>query len=58
MPFVSEAQRRWGNSPSGQEALGKEGVKEWNSATKGKSLPERKGPPQKKKAFTFPSARS
>ena len=42
MPFVSDAQRRWGNSPAGQKALGKKGVAEWNAATAGKSLPERK----------------
>ena len=42
MPFVSEAQRRWGNSSAGRKALGKKGVKEWNEATKGKDLPERK----------------
>lgn len=43
MPFVSEAQRRWGNSPSGHKALGDAGVAEWNSATRGKKLPARKG---------------
>lgn len=44
MPWKSEAQRRWGNSPSGQEALGKSGVAEWNAATpKGKPLPEKVG---------------
>lgn len=41
MPFVSDAQRRWGNSPAGHEALGDAGVKEWNAATKGKVLPEK-----------------
>jgi hypothetical protein len=41
MPFVSDAQRRWGNSPTGHEALGDAGVKEWNAATKGKALPEK-----------------
>lgn len=39
MPFVSKAQQRWGNSPSGIKALGKAGVKEWNSSTAGKKLP-------------------
>lgn len=43
MPFVSDAQRRWGNSPAGHAALGDKGVAEWNAATKGKKLPERKG---------------
>ena len=41
MPFKSKAQMRWGNSPSGKEALGAAGVKEWDQATKGKKLPER-----------------
>lgn len=40
-PWESLAQERWGNSPSGQKALGKKGVAEWNSATKGKKLPKR-----------------
>lgn len=41
MPFVSQAQQRWGNSPAGRKALGKKGVAEWNASTKGKSLPEK-----------------
>lgn len=41
MPWVSDAQRRWGNSPSGHAALGDKGVNEWNQASKGKSLPEK-----------------
>jgi hypothetical protein len=41
MPWQSEAQRRWGNSPEGHKALGKAGVKEWNDATGNKKLPER-----------------
>lgn len=45
MPWKSEAQRRWGNSPSGRKALGDAGVDEWNGATKGKKLPERKSKP-------------
>jgi hypothetical protein len=48
MPFVSNAQRRWGHSPSGLKALGgPEKVKEWDQATKGKKLPERKAPKEK-----------
>ena len=43
MPWVSDAQRRWGNSPSGHKALGDSGVAEWNAASKGKKLPARKG---------------
>lgn len=42
MPFVSKAQQRWGNSPAGKKALGSAGVAEWNAATKGKKLPQRK----------------
>jgi hypothetical protein len=41
MPFKSKAQMRWGNSSSGVKALGKKGVKEWDQATKGKSLPQK-----------------
>ena len=42
-PYVSEAQRRWAHTSSGMEALGgKSGVHEWDEATKGKKLPERK----------------
>ena len=42
MPWKSEAQRKWGNSPAGIRALGgKKNVEEWNKATKGKSLPQR-----------------
>jgi hypothetical protein len=41
MPWMSRAQQKWGNSPSGHRALGDSGVNEWNSATKGKSLPKR-----------------
>ena len=41
-PFVSEAQRRWGHTAAGEEALGGEaGVHEWDEATKGKKLPEK-----------------
>lgn len=51
MPFVSKAQRRWGNSPAGQKALGgEEKVAEWNGATP-KALPERKGKTKKQAAL-------
>ena len=40
MPYKSEKQRRWAHTPSGKEALGPEGVKEWDKASKGKDLPE------------------
>ncbi len=39
--FVSQAQRRWGHSPSGLAALGKRGVAEFDRATAGHRLPER-----------------
>jgi hypothetical protein len=42
MPWVSKAQERWGNSPSGRKALGASGVAEWNSASKGLKLPNKK----------------
>lgn len=41
MPWVSAAQRRWGNSPAGHKALGDAGVAEWNAASKGQDPPER-----------------
>ena len=40
MPAKSKAQLRWVNSPAGHKALGNAGVKEWDAATKGKTLPE------------------
>jgi len=43
MPAKSLAQLRWINSPSGRKALGESGVKEWDDASKGLKLPERKG---------------
>jgi hypothetical protein len=43
MPFTSLAQQRWGHSPAGIKALGGPAkVAEWDAATKGKKLPERK----------------
>lgn len=40
MPWKSEAQRKWGNSPAGIKALGgKKNVAEWNRATEGKKIP-------------------
>ena len=42
MPFKSEAQKRWGNSPAGIKALGgKKAVAHWNKETEGKKLPQR-----------------
>lgn len=41
MPFVSDAQRRWGHSEAGMRALGGPAkVAEWDAATRGKVLPE------------------
>jgi hypothetical protein len=45
MPYESEAQRRWAHTPAGKKALGGEAaVHEWDTASKGKRLPERKEP--------------
>ena len=41
MPYKSIQQARWAHSPSGIKALGKEGVAEWDAATRGKKLPKR-----------------
>lgn len=41
-PYRSEAQRRWAHTPAGTKALGgKEAVKEWDTASRGKELPEK-----------------
>lgn len=41
MPYESEAQRRFFNSPAGKKKIGKEEVEEWNEKSKGKkNLPE------------------
>lgn len=60
MPWQSKAQERWGNSPAGHAALGKSGVDEWNAASKGKNLPERKGAKptfKQKMSRAFPKGR-
>ena len=42
MPYKSDAQRRWAHTEAGKEALGGEAkVHEWDTASKGKNLPER-----------------
>jgi hypothetical protein len=42
MPFLSEAQRRWGHTAEGEKALGGAAkVAEWDEATKGKHIPKR-----------------
>ena len=59
MPWKSDAQRRWGNSPAGHKALGDAGVAEWNHATKGKSLPAKLaqgGPTMPMPSFQLPGA--
>jgi hypothetical protein len=48
MPYESKAQERWAHTPSGEKALGKSGVEEWDAASKGKQLPERKMKKSKK----------
>lgn len=41
MPYKSEVQRRFFNSPAGKKKIGKEEVEEWNEKSKGKkNLPE------------------
>lgn len=43
MPYKSDAQRRWAHTPAGEKALGGPAkVAEWDSASKGLKLPERK----------------
>lgn len=43
MPYKSEAQRKWAHTAAGKKALGGAAkVREWDRATKGKKLPERK----------------
>lgn len=41
MPYASEAQRRFFNSPTGKKKIGKEVVEEFNEESKGKEIPER-----------------
>jgi len=41
MPWKTDKQRRWGNSPSGIKAMGHEKVYEFNEASKGMNLPEK-----------------
>lgn len=41
MPYKSEAQRRFFNSPAGKAKIGKEEVEHWNEVSKGKNLPEK-----------------
>jgi hypothetical protein len=42
MPFKSKLQERWAHTAEGTKALGgPTKVKEWDEATKGKSIPEK-----------------
>lgn len=41
MPWSSDKQRRWGNSPAGIVAMGQAKVNEFNAASKGANLPEK-----------------
>lgn len=43
MPYESDAQRRYFNSPAGKAKIGAKTVAEFNKASKGMKLPERKG---------------
>jgi hypothetical protein len=43
MPYVSDSQRRWAHTAAGTKALGGPAkVAEWDAATAGRKLPERK----------------
>lgn len=49
MPYKSDAQRKWAHTKEGEKALGgKEKVKEWDQASKGKKLPEHSTKPKSK----------
>lgn len=41
MPYKSEAQRRYFNSPAGKAKIGKEEVEHWNEVSEGKELPKK-----------------
>lgn len=53
MPWKSDAQRRWGHSPSGKKALGGKAVEEFDKASKGKKLQERAKKSSKKKGWDY-----
>lgn len=45
MPYKSDAQRRWAHTDAGKKSLGGPAkVKEWDAASKGADLPDRKKP--------------
>lgn len=57
MPYKSLAQERWAHTPSGQKALGGASkVAEWDSASKGLSLPKRAPAPKGGKSMKSPAA--
>ncbi len=41
MPWTSDAQRKWGNSPEGVAKLGQAKVNEFNQATAGQVIPDK-----------------
>ena len=41
MPYKSEAQRKYFNSPAGKAKIGAEEVKHWNEVSKGMKLPKK-----------------
>ena len=41
LPYKSEAQRRYFNSPKGKKEIGEEEVEHWNEVSKGMELPEK-----------------
>ena len=51
-PYVSDAQRRWAHTPTGEAALGAEDVHGKDQASKGKKLPERVTPAKKMRKGT------
>lgn len=55
-PYKSFAQEGWAHSPSGEKALGGEGVAELDKATKGKKLPKTAKHPEHEKHDAYPNA--
>jgi hypothetical protein len=53
MPYQSDAQRRFFNSPTGLAKIGAAKVHEFNEASKGMELPERKKPSKSKPATDY-----
>ena len=50
LPYDSDRQRRWAHTKRGKKALGAAKVAEYDRASKGMSLPERKSPRKPKRA--------